>query len=129
MFSVNLATVYIVNFVLKRLTSNEKIINIGTILYTFTSYRMVDMYARGCLGESFSFIFLPLVVLGLYEIFYGNKKNFYYLVIGMTGIIYSHVISTLIVGILILFFIIFNIKKLFQNKLYLYLTLRSHLYS
>ena len=118
--SLNYASIYSVYFVLSKLFNNRERIW-GTILYTFSSYRLTDLYIRGNVGESLGFIFFPLVILGLEELINGDKRKYYYLVIGMTGLIYSHIISTYIVGIFIFFYILLNIKKLFKEKRYLYL--------
>lgn len=123
MFFVNLVTVYVINFVLEKKFNDYKIINLGTILYVFSAYRMTNMYVRGCLGECLAFIFLPLIILGIDEIVHGNKNNYYYLVIGMTGILYSHIIASFLAVILIFSYLLFNIKKIFQEKRYLYLIL------
>lgn len=40
---------------------------LAAILYGFAPYRFVDMYVRGAIGEHIAFIFLPLVLLGLWQ--------------------------------------------------------------
>ena len=80
---------------------------------------MVNLYLRGAIGEVLAYLFLPLIVLGLKEIFYGNQKHYYYLVFGMTGLIYSHVISTLLGGIFILLYFLLHIKTIFREKRFL----------
>lgn len=72
-----------------------------SFVYTLSSYRMYDLLYRHDLGEVGAFIFLPIVLLGIYEIFYGNRKNWLYLAFGMTGVIYSHAITPLLMAILI----------------------------
>lgn len=73
-----------------------------SFVYTLGSYRLHDMLFRHDIGELGAFLFLPIAVLGIYEIFYGErKKNWLYLTFGMTGIIYSHAISPVLVAILI----------------------------
>ncbi|MFZ2199589.1 MAG: hypothetical protein WAV40_02285 [Microgenomates group bacterium] len=37
----------------------------GAIIYSLAPYRFVDIYVRGALGESISFMFPPLLILGL----------------------------------------------------------------
>lgn len=62
-------------------------------LYTFSLYRLIDAYTRASLGELLAMAFMPLVVWGIYEIFWGDQKKWYLLVAGMTGILQSHVLS------------------------------------
>ena len=77
---------------------------------------MIDMFTRAALGETLAFVFAPLVIYGMYEIIYGDYKKFYILTIGMSGLILSHLISTYLVGIVLVIMCLVNIKKLFQEK-------------
>lgn len=120
---INLVTIYVIDYILAKIIKNKSNKKIFFILYLFSSYRMTDLYIRGAIGECLAFIFIPFVILGLEELVYGNKKKFYYLIIGMIGLIYSHVISTFIVGIFILFYLVLNIRKILSEKRYLYLLL------
>lgn len=61
-------------------------------------------------GEYISFIFIPIVFLGLYNIFF-NEDNPYYLAIGVSGLILTHNLSTIMVGLFALLYFIANIKK------------------
>ena len=45
----------------------------SAILYMFLPYRLVDLYVRGSLGESLSFVYFPLIILSFYNIY--NLKN------------------------------------------------------
>lgn len=63
------------------LTDNRKIALLASILYMTFPYHLTDMYTRNALGEFVSFIFIPLVFLGLYNLFY-TTENHYYLTIG-----------------------------------------------
>jgi 6-pyruvoyl-tetrahydropterin synthase related domain; membrane protein. len=69
---------------------------IGAILYTFSVYRLFDVYNRGALGEVFAFTFIPIVFLGLYHIVKGDYKKWYIIAIGFSLLIFSHVISTVL---------------------------------
>ncbi|EKD68120.1 MAG: hypothetical protein ACD_48C00074G0002, partial [uncultured bacterium] len=57
---------------------------VGAILYGFAPYRFVDLYVRGAIGEHVAFVFLPLVLLGLY------KKSPMLTTFSMAGLILSH---------------------------------------
>ena len=105
----SLITMYIS---IKRITKNEKCGIIGSVLYSLSLYKFTDIYLRGALGESIVFVFLPLFILGIYEIFYGDNQNKYYLTISLVGICYSHVISFYLTCFFLVAFIIINIKKL-----------------
>ncbi|MBE6152553.1 MAG: hypothetical protein E7165_04505 [Firmicutes bacterium] len=100
----------------KGISDNKKSAIISSIVYGFASYRLVDLFTRAALGESLAFIFAPLVIYGIYEIIYGNQKKYYFLIIGMSGLILSHLISTYLMGILLVMMCIINIKRFFQEK-------------
>ena len=86
-----------------------------SFVYTLSTYRLHDMLFRQDIGEVGAFIFLPIAVLGIYEIFYGERKHWLYLVFGMTGIIYSHAISPILVAVLIILIAIAQIPELKAN--------------
>jgi hypothetical protein len=88
-----------------------------SFIYTLSTYRLHDMLFRQDIGEVGALIFLPVAVLGIYEVFYGDCKRWLYLVFGMTGIIYSHAISPILVAIFIVVIAIAQIKELKNNPL------------
>ncbi len=67
------------------ITKNRNIATLAGILYMTFPYHLTDLYTRNALGEFVSFLFIPLVFLGLYNLFYINKKT-YYLTIGAVRI-------------------------------------------
>lgn len=69
---------------------------IGAVLYTFSYYRLLDIYHRSALGEALSFTFVPIVILGLYHIIKGDYKKWYILTIGFSLMIFTHVISSVL---------------------------------
>lgn len=103
----------------KKITNDKKCSYIAIILYSIANYRMLDLVERGALGEVMAFVFLPLIILGIYEIFFGNYKKTHYFIIGMCGMCLSHVISFYLTCIILIIFTIINIKCL-KNKKRLY---------
>ncbi|MBB4037590.1 hypothetical protein GGR21_003510 [Dysgonomonas hofstadii] len=73
----------------------------GALLYTFSAYRLFDLYQRGALGEALSFTFLPLVLLGLFYIISGDYRKWYVLAAGYSLVIYTHVLSSFMVFVLL----------------------------
>jgi len=86
-----------------------------SFIYTLATYRIFDMVRRFDLGEVLTMVFLPIVVLGIYEIFYHDEKKWLYLSLGMTAVIYSHALSPVLIAVFILFVIIFRIKTLIKQ--------------
>lgn len=62
-------------------TENSNVALLASILYMTFPYHLTDLYTRNALGEYVSFVFIPLVFYGLYNLFYTSYNN-YYLAIG-----------------------------------------------
>lgn len=56
-----------------KLTKSKEVGAFTAILYMLMPYHLNDMYIRNALGEFRSYIFIPLVFLGLYKIFQKEK--------------------------------------------------------
>lgn len=96
------------------ITKNKNTALVSSTIYVTFPYHLTDLYIRNALGEYTSFIFIPLIFLGLYKLFNSKQKN-YYLTIGAVGIILTHNISAMITTLFALIYVCLNIKKL-KNK-------------
>ncbi len=95
------------------------------LLYTWSSYLAADLFIRAALGEVLSFVFLPWIVLGLYEIIFGNPKNFHYFSLGFLGLLYSHNLSLFLMAFLCAIIILFNFVRFLRDPkriLYLFIS-------
>ena len=90
---------------------NNNVSLLAAILYMSFPYHLTDLYIRNALGEYVSFVFIPLVFLGLYNIFYTSEKH-YYLSIGAIGLILTHNLSTLIMVFFSILYLGLNFEKL-----------------
>ena len=125
LFIINFFSILFIYKVIKGISKNNYASILGSIVYAFSAYRLVDMYQRSALGETLAFVFIPLIIYGIYEIVFEDKKKFYILTLGMSGLILSHVVSTYIIGILLFVFCLINIKQLLKEKRILYLILAA----
>lgn len=107
-----LSMYYCANKILK----NKKIALIASILYLMNPYRVCDIYVRAAVGEILSFIFIPFVLLGIYDFINNSGKRWGYLVIGFAGLILSHIISTIIMFCLSLILFLIWHKKLLNKE-------------
>lgn len=87
-----------------------------SLLYVFSLYRLTDIYVRAALGELLAFIFMPLILYGFYNILFEDNKKWWILSIGVSGLVYSHLLSVLIVGIFFVILGLLNIDKVFKDK-------------
>ena len=72
----------------KKVTDDKNVGLLASILYMVMPYHLTDMYIRGSLGEFLSFIFIPVVFLGLYNLLHEEKKD-WLLVIGAVRTYYN----------------------------------------
>ena len=91
----------------------EKLSTIAAILYILIPYRICDLFVRAALGEVLAFIFIPFVFLGVYEFIHNQGKRWWFLAIGAIGLIFSHVIS-----VIIMFLVCFSLLFVYSGKLW-----------
>lgn len=98
-----------------RILKNSIIATFSGLMFAFCTYRLQDLYERGALGESLSFTFVPIVIWGLYEIIKGNYKKWYIISIGFSLMIFTHMISTVLMFVTVLIFLIIYYKNLLSE--------------
>ena len=98
------------------LTKNKNKSLLSSIVYITMPYLLCDIYIRGSFNESFIFVFMPMVLIGLINLLNDNKKEFYiYFIVGYLGMINSHLVLSVYFTFLVLVFMLFNIKKYIKN--------------
>ena len=101
----------------KKVFKNKFAALISAVIYITFPYYFIDVMVRDAYSETFMFMFLPLVFLGLEHLFENNNKKFYlYFIIGYVGSIYSHLISAVYMTIFVIIFLLFNYKKVFNKQ-------------
>lgn len=79
------------------------------IIYTFCSYRTVNIFTRFALGEFLALTFLPLCVYGMYAVIKGNYKEWPFLAFGMSFVLLSHILSAFLYSFFLLILLILAI--------------------
>lgn len=124
---VNIATTCLSYYSFKIIFKDSKYAVIGCILYSLSIYRLYDLYQRGAVGEYTAMIFLPLIAAGLWKIYTTpvDSKNYSRLwimpVIGYSGVIESHVLSTELYGAFTIILCLIMAKKTFRKKTFIVL--------
>ncbi len=72
---------------------------LAACLCAFSAYRLICVNYRSALGEVQSFIFFPLIFLGIYELFHGHPERWWIFALGFWGLAASHMISLAIAGV------------------------------
>ena len=89
----------------------EMIAILASVLYILLPYRLNDIYLRMAVSELASFMFLPIVLNGLYSIVNLKEKS-WLLVLGGAGMLLTHSMLTVYVVIFCVIYLLINIKKL-----------------
>ena len=95
-----------------KVTGDNRKALLTALVYTTASYRLVDIYNRAAVGEYTAMAFYPIIALGMWSIYNDNakvqcthKRKVMYLIIGMLGILFCHILS-IEMGIIVLLCII-----------------------
>ena len=118
----NFGTLFTSYFCYKKISGNKYVGVACTALYCLSITRLLNIYLRTAVGEYSAFMFLPLVLLGVRQIYKEESKSFkdggLVLCLGMTGIIQTHVISTemscIFIGMAVLLLIRKMSKRIFM---------------
>lgn len=119
---INLLTGFIMYFSAKEMTNSRLMAITASYLYLLLPYRLSCLYVRAGVGEYCAMAFFPLIVCGLYQIYtlettsYKWKKTWILPVIGFTGVIQSHLLSTVFVGLFTTLCCLLLFKKTFQKE-------------
>ena len=97
-----------------KVTEKKDVALLASTLYLSFPYHLTDLYTRNAVGEFASFVFIPLVFLGLYNLL-KTKDKYYYLPIGAIGLIFTHNLTTAIVAFFAFIYLLINIKYLKEN--------------
>lgn len=92
-FLANLGAAVCAYVAVRSMCRSRRSVILAVVLYTLMPYRFTNIFSRGDLGEILALTFWPFVVAGLYHIVLGERRRWYYLVIGVSGILQSHILS------------------------------------
>ncbi|MCM1124063.1 MAG: 6-pyruvoyl-tetrahydropterin synthase-related protein [Eubacterium sp.] len=118
-FLANLASASCAYIAVKSMSRSRRSVILAVVLYTLMPYRFTNIFSRGDLGETLALIFWPLVIAGLYHIIMGDRKKWYYLVIGFGGAFQSHILSAAFVSVFCVITALIWCRRIMQEKRYL----------
>lgn len=120
---INFLTAFSALICFKKMFKRREASYVATFLYVTASYRLMDIYVRAAVGEYISFIFFPVIALAMYLILFSeqeDKKRYYgysfILALGMTGLIESHMLSSVMTVFLLVILCILFAKRTFRKK-------------
>lgn len=100
-----------------QVTGKRAIALFSSFFYMIAPYKLANIYKRYAIGEFVAMIFIPIVFLGLYNLFKQDKRKHYYIAIGAIGLMLSHTVSTVYTALFCVLFILFHIKKLKDKEI------------
>lgn len=84
-----------------------------SIIYSYSSYSLLTLCVRSAIGESSALIFFPLIFISFYKIVeLKHPKSFLPLALGMSGVILSHIFSSLFITVFLFVLLILSYKKI-----------------
>lgn len=115
-FAVTLAAAVFSYRCFARISGSRRAGVLGAALYTLSSYRLVCVFFRGAVGEYTAISFLPLVLLGVWQIYSCEKPRFAQwapLAFGMAALVQCHLISTELTAALLAVFCLLRLRQTF----------------
>ena len=103
-------------WVTKQLTKAHYAGLMAAVVYCLSQYLLQNVYRRGAVGEMQAFIFLPLILYGLYSLIFERFDKYWLMAIGFIGLLYSHLISTLICAILVAVVSVFHARAILSDN-------------
>jgi hypothetical protein len=99
----------------------------GALIYVYTPYRSTDVYVRGAIGESLSFVFLPILLYAAVKIYKSasenktiDRKGVFLMSLGLAGLILSHdIVSYMFFPFLLILILIFVLWSKYKKKLFI----------
>lgn len=117
--ALNLACAGFSYYTFKRIFHSTRTGLLGAGVYTLCLYRFTNLINRAALGEAISTAFFPLVLLGLYLIYFEqetDRRGWLWLCLGMSGMINSHILSCeMAAGVIALWALCF-LRRTFRAK-------------
>lgn len=120
---VNGATAWTAYVCFRRISNNKKAGILGAAVYSLNVYRLSNIYARGAVGEYTAMIFFPIILYGLWYILTQkegelkkNKNIWIWLAIGYLGVLNSHLISCVMVGLFTIITVLVFIKRVLVKE-------------
>ena len=109
---INLATVLISWWSFSKFFDSIKIGAVTAMIYSGFSYRLIDIYSRSAISEALAMVFLPLAIISLWLMFQRSPRYWSSAVLGFTGVLQSHIISSAMLAGVSIIIVLLSLKQL-----------------
>lgn len=83
---------------------------ISGIFYLYVPYRIVDLYVRGSIGESLSFVLFPLILWGIKKIYESKDLKYFFATSAFFALLVAtHNIMTVLFGLIIFLIVVVSL--------------------
>ena len=121
-FAINVITGLVSYYCFEKIFENRTIAGETALLYVTAGYRLMDIYVRAAVGEYCAFIFFPILALAMVKMYREDCKKKEYLrnslilCLGMSGLLETHLLSTVMAVFLLVIVGLFFFKKTFRPR-------------
>lgn len=121
---MNVVTALISYYSFRKIAKTQMGSIIATTIYVLSAYRLTCMYIRFSVGDYSAQAFLPLVLYGMFRLYSDEEVKGLFktirqclpLILGVSGLILTHIQTTLMAAIFVVGFALVNFKKTFSPK-------------
>lgn len=92
----------------------------ASAIYTLCQYHIDDIYLRAAIGEISAFVFIPLLLFGIYDVLYNNFQKPWTMIAGFVGVMLCHTSTLLICTLFYFIFFSFHLKTFIKNPILIY---------
>ncbi len=110
---INCSTYFSYRLIIK----NKYSAALATSLLMLSQYYMADIHNRSGISEYIAFIFVPILIAGLYDLYAGDGKHIYLIGCGLFGLICSHSITFAMGVIFVVISVLCNVKRIWKNRI------------
>lgn len=87
----------------------------AAVLYVLSTYRVVNLYSRCAMGEMWAMAVLPLFILGMWEVLFGDKNRWPVLAAGAALVYLSHLLTTVLCALGAAAVCVLCVRRLFRE--------------
>lgn len=100
-FLINTLAIVLMFYCVNHITKSYYCATVSAFLFCLAPNRLYIMNRGGqTYGQGISILFIPIIIVGLYEILFNDGKKWWLLSLGVTGVLCSHMISLALSAVL-----------------------------
>lgn len=118
MLVATIATTFGAYYASKKIFKSEKAGFFTALFFTLEPFHVGELLTRGSFSEYLAFVFIPFIILAIYQIIFESKTDFkriFMLAFSAFGIIMNHNLTAVLIAAMAVLFVVFNIRKVFSK--------------